>query len=164
MTLYEIDSQIKAIIDGAYDSVDENGEVEINMEDLESLLIDRRTKLENIALYIKNLDAEAAAIKAEEEALAKRRKRLENKADGLRFLMIGSIEANGDKEFSTARCSAKVKYTDRTEIDDIDAIPEEYIKIKTEKQADKTAIKKAIKAGETVNGARIVINKTVRIE
>lgn len=164
MTLYEIDSQIKGIIDRAYDTVDDNGEVEINFDELEQLQEDRKTKLENIALYIKNLESEAAAIKAEEENLAKRRKRTENKADGLRYLLISSISANGDKEFSTARCSAKLRNNERTEVDDISLIPEKFIKEKIERKPDLTEIKKAIKAGEEITGARIVTNTTVRIE
>lgn len=165
MTLYEIDSQIKGIIDRLYDEMDENGEVgEVDFSALEELKEERQKKLENIALYIKNLDAEADAIKNEEDNLAKRRKRLARRAEGLKYLLIKSITENGEKEFATARCSAKVRESDVTEIMDINLIPKEYLKEKVEVSADKTAIKKAIKAGAEVSGARVVVNKTIRIE
>lgn len=165
MTLYEIDSQIKGIIDRLYDEMDENGEVgEVDFSALESLNDERQNKLENIALYVKNLEAEAGAIKAEEENLSRRRKRLENKAKGLKFLLIRSITENGDKEISTARCSAKVRESIATEIMDINLIPKEFISEKVDISADKMAIKKALKSGEEVAGARLVVNKTIRIE
>lgn len=164
MTLYEIDNRIKAIIDGIYDSVDENGEVgEIDFTELEQLQEDRRTKLENIALYIKNTEAEAKAIKEEETKLATRRKRLENKAERLRALMITSMKEANDPELATARCKAKIKDNEVTLIEDLELIPDEYIKVTVEKKPDKTAIKKAIKAGQEVAGASLGINTTISI-
>ena len=163
-SLYEIDYQIKSIIDGIFDSVDENGEVmDPDFEALEALSAERKTKMENIGLYIKNVEAEAVAIKAEEENLAKRRKRLENKAERLRGLLIRSMTENNETDFSTARIAAKIKTTETTEILDIDQIPEEYIKVKTEYSADKTAIKKAIKAGAEIAGAAIKVNTKINI-
>ena len=164
-SLYEIDFQIKSILDSILDAVDENGEVmDPDFEALESLNEERKTKMENIGLYIKNIEAEATAIKAEEESLAGRRKRLENKAERLRGCLVRSMTANNEKDFSTARVAAKIKTTESTEILDIDQIPKEYIKVKTEYSADKTAIKKAIKAGEVVNGATIRVNTKINIE
>ena len=164
MTLYEIDNRIKAIIDGIYDSVDENGEVgEVDFTELEQLQEDRRTKLENIALYIKNTEAEANAIKEEETKLAARRKRLENKAERLRALMITSMKKANDPKLETARCKAKIKDNEVTLIEDFELIPDEYIKVTVEKKPDKTAIKKAIKAGQEVAGASLGINTTISI-
>jgi len=166
MTLYEIDSQIKGIIDRIYDSeLFEDGVVtEVDFEELRQLKEDRNTKLENIGLYIKNLDAEAAAIKTEEENLYKRRKRAENKAEGLRRLIINSLIESGEKEISTARMRARIRTSKKTEIVDLDSIPEEFVEVKTTKQPDKKAIKEAIEAGREIAGAQIVLNQTVRIE
>ena len=61
-TLYEIDTAIYSCIDP------ESGEV-IDTAQLDSLLMERSKKLEAVALWIKNLDSDAAAIKAEREAL-----------------------------------------------------------------------------------------------
>ena len=165
MSLYEIDSRIKAIIDGIYDAADENGEVteEIDFTELKQLQEDRKVKLENIALYIKNTEAEAKAIKEEEEKLEKRRKRLENRADRLRDLMINSMKESNEPEIETARCKAKIKDNEVTEILNEELIPEEYFKVKVNKAPDKTAIKKAIKAGTEVAGATLGIHTTITI-
>ena len=165
MSLYEIDSRIRAIIDGIYDAADEDGVVEeIDFTELKQLQEDRKTKLENIALYIKNTEAEAAAIKAEEEKLKARRERLENKAKRLREYVINSMKENKDEPLKTARCEVSIKDNEKTDITDLESIPEEFIKVKVEKNPDKTAIKKAIKAGQTVPGAQIIINTTLTIK
>lgn len=79
-TLYEIDAAIMDCVDT------ETGEI-IDEEQLNALLMERSAKLEGVALWIKNLDSDAAAIRAEREALEKRQKAAEKKqrpsADGL---------------------------------------------------------------------------------
>ena len=49
-------------------------------------------------------------------------------------------------------------------ITDIDSVPKEYIKIKTEVSADKTNIKKAIKTGQYIDGAELVTNINMQIK
>ena len=66
-TLYEIDAAISGCIDA------ESGEI-IDTERLDNLLIERSKKLEGVALWIKNLESDAAAIKAEKNALDRRMK------------------------------------------------------------------------------------------
>lgn len=70
-SLYEIDSNIKSILDSVLDQTDENGEftgdIESIYDSLNELQEAREAKMENIALYAKNLSAEALAIKNEEK-------------------------------------------------------------------------------------------------
>ena len=167
MSLYTIDREIQALIDSIYDSVDENGEVAIDLTALEELKAERQTKCENIALYIKNLDAEVAAIDAEIENLEMRKARLERKAEGLRGLLLNSMIANNDTELSSPRYRATIKKSETTEIVNKDLIPEQFIRVtipEPKRDPDKVAIKKAIKAGQDVAGARLVTNKKVKIE
>ena len=72
MNLYQIDAEILKVIDF------ETGEV-LDEDKLEELQMSKNEKIENILLYIKNLNADAEIIKAEEKALAERRKAKENK-------------------------------------------------------------------------------------
>lgn len=164
-TLYEIDSNIREIIDRIYaDELFDDGEItDADFTALEQLQADRKVKLENIALYIKNCEADALAIKAEEDALEKRRKRLERKAEGLKGLILRSMLATGDKELSSARFCAKIRSSKATQIIDETLIPKEYMVVKTSEQPDKTAIKKAIEAGIDVAGAQVVVNQKVNI-
>lgn len=165
MSLYEIDSRIKEIIDSIYDAADENGEVgEIDLTELKELQAARETKLENIALYAKNLAVEASAIKEEENTLSERRKRLESKCERLKAILINAMREDGNKKISSPRFEAVLRDSKKTEILDESLIPEEYIKTKIEKTPDKTAIKKAIEAGADVAGATVITNTTITIK
>lgn len=62
-SIYEIDQQIMQCIDF------ETGEI-VDAEKLNALQIEKDKKIEGIACWIKNLNAEAQNIKAEEQALA----------------------------------------------------------------------------------------------
>jgi chromosome segregation ATPase len=163
-SLYEIDRDIQAFIDGLFAMADENGEVDIDMDILEDLKEQRQTKLENIALYIKNLASEASAIKEEENSLSERRKRLERKCERLKGILVRSMTENNEKEISSPRYCAKIRDSKATEIYDDKILPPEYIVGKTTYAPDKTAIKKAIEAGNEVAGARIVINHNLKLE
>ncbi len=166
MTLYEIDYQIRQFLDNMMDAVDEEtGEVlDIDPSKLEELNEAREQKLENITLYIKNLDAEAKAIKEEEKNLKERRERAEKKAERLRNLLSDSILNAGDDHFETSRCSVTFRASDTVEIDDMDLIDEAYIKVVTDYKPDKTAIKKAIQAGIKIDGCHLESHNNIQIK
>lgn len=165
MTLYEIDNQIKEFVDKMFESVDEDGEVQdINPEDLEALNEARGQKIENIALYIKNLDAEIKAIKEEEGNLKTRRIRLENKADGLRMLLTSSMRLNDEEKFNTARCSVSFRKSEAVIIDDLDLIDPEFKTEVIDVKVDKSSIKKMLKNGEDISGAHLEERQNIQIK
>ena len=73
MNIYDIDKAIEACVDK------ETGEI-IDAEALDKLKMERDQKIENVACWAKNLEAEAKAIKEERMALAKRQLAAESKA------------------------------------------------------------------------------------
>lgn len=153
MKLYEIDQAIMDCIDM------ETGEI-INEELLNSLQMERDTKIENVVLWIKELKAEAEALKAEKMAFAERQKVAENKMESLKKWLAYAL--NGEK-FKTVRASVTFRTTDKVEIADIYKLDENYLRYK-EPEADKEAIKKAIKAGQEVAGATLVPSTSVIIK
>ena len=70
--LYEIDQEILDCIDM------ETGEI-LDLEKLTALQMERERKLEGVALWIKDLNAEAAAVKEEADKLTARKKSLYNR-------------------------------------------------------------------------------------
>lgn len=149
MTLYEIDSAIIGCMD------EETGEIiEGAMEELE---LDNIQKAENIALSIKNDAAMAKALKEEIDKLTQRLRTCNNGIDSKKKYLPYLL---GDKKLKTARVSVSYRNSESVTIDDLGSLTEEYIKI-PEPQADKTAIKKAIKAGKEVAGAHIETSKSV---
>lgn len=142
MTLWEIDQGIMACLDA------ETGEI-IDPEMLTALSMEREAKLENVACWIKNLRAEAAAIKTEKDALAKREKAAAKKAEDLENWLV---QALGGQAFNTAKCAVGFRKSSRVDVLDKSIIPEAFMKAKTEYSPDKNAIAAAIKAGQEVSG------------
>ena len=153
MKLYEIDQAIMDCIDM------ETGEI-VNEELLNDLQMERDAKIENVALWIKELKAEAEALKAEKLAFAERQKVTENKMESLKKWLAYAL--NGEK-FKTVRASVTFRTSDKVEIADIYKLDENYLRYK-EPEADKDAIKKAIKAGQQVAGATLVPSTSVIIK
>lgn len=156
MKLYEIDSAILEVIENDFSFDDETGEVFFTVDDLNALDMARNEKLEGCILFIKNCESEANAIKAEIAALQARMKRKQAAADRLREYVLYSMESMHDKTFETSKAYARVGYYQRVDVEDMDALPGEYVREKITTSPDKTAIKKAIKAGAEVKGARLV--------
>lgn len=107
MNIYEIDAAITAL-------VDENGEV-TDYEALDALQMERDRKIENVACWIKDLNAEAKAIREEELALAARRQSAEKRAERLKGYLDHVLQGS---RFDTARCSVKYRISMATVIED----------------------------------------------
>ena len=101
MNLYQINEVISVILEqGLYVDM-ETGEViaEDNLDDiLSQLQMAELDKLENLALYVKNLEAEAEAIRSEERALQARRKIKEKKAERISAYLLGYMQQTGKKK------------------------------------------------------------------
>ena len=165
MTLYEIDHAISEVVERAIDP--ETGEL-INEEAwarLEALQMDREQKLENVALWVKDLNAEAAAIKAEEDALKRRRQSAEKKADSLKGYLASAL--GGSEKFKTARVAISWRRSETAELlDGVDpvSLPLEYQRVKVSVEADKTKLKEALKAGKTIEGVELVERQNIQIK
>lgn len=153
MNLYQIDGMIQDALAMAVDP--ETGEInEEYMAALDALEMQRDRKIENIICLIKNFRAEAAAIKAEKEALQKRQKAAESRADSLARYLSNAL--NGERFTSprgavTYRKGTKVELNPGVTVYDIDT---HYIRMK-EPELDKTAIAKALKEGQAVEGVHL---------
>ena len=161
MNLYQINEAIYALVD------EETGEI-LNYEAFEALAMERDQKLENVALWYKNLTAEATAIREEEKNLAARRKACENKAERLKNYLSAALAGTN---FKTARVACSFRASTKLEIRDeatfIKTMEEakhfEFLKYKAP-EVNKTAITEAIKAGQVVEGAELVKNSNISIK
>ena len=158
MKLYEIDNAILECIDM------ETGEI-IDSEKLDALNMERDAKIENVACWIKDLKAEAEAIKAEKLALAERQKIAENKVDSLKKWVAYAL---GGQKFSTAKCAVSFRNTESVEVTEegLEALMKEHDELLTYKapEPNKKAIKDAIKDGLSVAGVQLVQNVSTIIK
>ena len=153
MTLFEIEQEILSCIDT------ETGEI-IDLERLNSLEIDRDRKIENIALWIKNLLADAEALKNQKQIFADRQKVAENKAESLKQYLNNYLAG---QKFSTDKVAISFRKSTAVNITDPLQIPKEYLKY-SDPTIDKAAIKKAIAQGSVVGGAEIVESQSIQIK
>ena len=151
LSIYQIDEAIM-------DCLNEDGEV-IDVERMNELQMEREQKIENVGLWIKNLTAEAEAIKAEEAALDKRRKASEAKAESLKRYLQNAL--NGQK-YNSARLSVSYRKSKAVHIIDPEKVPASYYEAKYE--VSKTAIRNAILEGQKVSGAELVENVSMVIK
>ena len=158
MTIYEINEEILNCIDL------ETGEI-IDIDRLNDLQLERDAKIENVACWIKELKAEAEAIKAEKLVLAERQRVAENKAESLKKWLAYALQ--GEK-FKTAKCSVSFRKTESVEVTDegLSNLMKEHDELLTYKapEPNKKAIKDALKDGLSVEGVRLECNTSVIIK
>lgn len=164
-SLYQLEKQYEAVIEGGFVFDEETGEVLFDAENLDELREALEDKLEACGLYLKNLNAEAKAIRDEEKALADRRKTIERKAERMSNYVLDCLldKIEGHK-LSTPRLSLSTRKSKRVGITDESAIPDDFTTVKTTIAPDKAKIKKAIEAGERVPGACIVEDYNLQLK
>ena len=160
--IYELNQQIAACIRFDDDHVvnTEDGEI-LDLEQFEALQMERDAKVENLACYIKNKRADAEAIYAEIDNLSKRAAALKKEAARCEAHLAGVLYG---ENFDSPRCKISWRKSEVCNVLSLDEIPEEFKRTKVTVDADRTAIKKAIKAGTVVPGAEIIqkLNMTLK--
>lgn len=154
MNLFELN---QAVRDFELEIDEETGEI-LNADALDFLELERDTKIENIALWIKNLKAEAEAVKKQKEAFYQREKALTNKAERLKEYLANNLM--GEK-FKTDRVVLSWRKSQAVEVDD-NFSDERFIKY--EPKISKSEIKDALKSGEVIEGARLIENNSLQIK
>ena len=161
MSIYKIDQAILSLVDP------ETGEI-TDWAAFEELQMERDAKVEAVALWYKNLVAEAKAIKEEEQALAERRKKLESMAETRKKYLEYAL--NGQK-FQTARCAVTFRKSTRVELEDPDKVikwaeangHKECVSYKAP-EANKTEIGKLLKGQVNVPGAVLVEGRSLTVK
>ena len=160
--LYEINQDILDCVDL------ETGEI-LDTEKLDALQIEREAKLEGVALWVKDLKAESAAVKEEADKLNARKKALDNKIDGLKNWLLMALD--GEK-LSTPRCKVYQTHNQRVVIDDEKALVDmfmtspfgvKFLRVK-EPEIDKIALKDSMKQGYEYEYAHLEETESVVIK
>jgi hypothetical protein len=143
--LYDIDQEILDCVDL------ETGEI-LDSEKLDALQMEREAKLEGVALWVKDLNAEAAAVKEEADKLTARKRALDNKIAALKMWLLMALDG---QKLKTPRCNVYQTHSQKVVIDDEKALidmfmsspfGEKFLRIK-EPEIDKNALKDSMKQG-----------------
>lgn len=125
---------------------------------LEGLAGTLELKAQNVAAFVRNLEATAEAIKTAEGGMAKRRKAIENRSSGIRKYLLDNMLRAGITKIECPYFTLSIqKNPPSVVIDNPEELPQHFMKIPEPPPPtpDKTAIASAIKGGESVPGAHI---------
>ncbi len=152
-SIYDINKAFQSLVDMVADG-------DLSQDDFQQALMElEQSKVEkcgNAICYLNMLKHGIEDMKSEEKRINTMRKALENRAKNLENAFAYVLKNMGDSEVITKYGMMKVrKNPPSVIIDDIAKIPTQYQHQKIEVTIDKVAIKKAINAGEKVDGAHI---------
>lgn len=145
---------------------DEEVDEEMVIGAFETATEDLTVKLENCCKYIKNIDAEIAGLKAEEERLYARRKAKENAVKRLKELMKLAMNTAGEKKLPCGTFTVSVQNNPPSVVMDeqyIENIPEDYLKYR-DPEIDRKKLKDHLEKGIAPEGiAHLEVSSSVRI-
>lgn len=150
--LYELSSDFAQLLDMA-----ENEEIDIDLisDTLESIEVGIEDKFENIAKLIKNLSGKSEMFKVEENRLKTRRTSMEKKTDWLKGYLLTSLELTKKTKVEAGTFVVrKQKNPQGVLVKDVINLNSKYVKY-GEPKADLKLIKEDLKAGVTVDGAEL---------
>lgn len=122
-------------------------------------------KIEGYYAVIERLNNNAALLRKEERRIKDRRQALEAAVTRLKSnalaLMAEHRNLTGERRLNTGRLTASIRTSKAVEVDDGATFAPEFMREEIRRSVDKIAIKAAIQAGETIDGARLVERESV---
>lgn len=145
----------------------ETGEMTDNSNQLaiwtDELTKDLKDKSANVIAVVRNQELTIEALDTEIERLKAMKDSIEKKLDKFKCYIKSAMVVNGIEKIETPIGNIKFTKSTAVEIYDEKLIDKKFIKIETKEKISKTDIKNALKAGEEVQGARLVENKNLKI-
>lgn len=167
--LFEISNDFAALFDQleSFEEIEDDTEraemQEAWFDTLTGIETEFEDKAENVAQYIKGLRKEAEDIREEEKVLAARRKTKEKRAESLTAYLMGCMKQIRREKIETAKCRLSIrKNAESVQCADEERLARdllamgrtELVRVKSP-ELDKTALKKALQAGEIISGAEL---------
>lgn len=156
LTLFQIASEYRKITDVLMDTQSDDQAI---ADTLEAERWPLEVKAQNYGFLIRNLQANATAMKEAEENMARRRKAAENRAQYMLDRLKTGMEIAGVTKLDFPEFSISIKKNPASvDIFEPGLIPAEFMStpLPPPLAPDKTAIKKAIADGQDVPGAKLV--------
>jgi hypothetical protein len=163
ITLYSAAEQVRELLD----QIDpETGELPEGFEQARALVA---AKSQACAAFILETEAQADMVEAHAKALLDRVKRARKRTDWLREYLRTHMAAAGIRSIKsddgTFAASLAIGRDEYVEVFDSAQLPQDYLReIPAKYEPDKTLIKRAIKDGYEVPGARLVVKDRLTLK
>ncbi|PED27276.1 ATPase [Bacillus thuringiensis] len=159
MRLYELTNNYNELQMMIEDGIDPSS-VEDTLQAIEESIQD---KAQNIALLIKNLEADTEAIKLEEKRLAERRKSVENNCKSLKDYLYQQMTLLEVKRIKGTIVTVGIQKNPASlDIAEDAVVPPEYM-IPQPAKVDKKSLLAAVKGGMQWDGITLTQGESVRI-
>lgn len=162
MNLYELTEQARILQEWAQDPETDAKTLADTMESLDGEIAD---KLEACAKVIKNLEADETALKAEAARLTEKARTARSGIDRIKKMMQTAMEQIGKKKIKGELFSFGIQKNPAAVVVDAEPrnIPADFL-IWQQPKVDKEKLKKALKAGEDLDGiAHLAQTESLRI-
>ncbi len=168
MKLYEITSEMRTLdelflscIDEETGEVKDDGVIDILEQELKLQL---QTKGAGIIKSFKNSEAMLNGVDEEIKRLQALKKSISNQINSRKEYIVRNMEMMGITKIETELGNLSLRKSKSVNIYDESLIDKKFIETETKEKISKTEIKKAIEAGENVQGANIVEKNSLNIK
>lgn len=122
-------------------------------------------KLEAMGSMLKNYQHMADACKAEKDKFARKQKTLENQISFIKERMIlPTLKAAKLEKVEAGVHKVSIRHSKACDVQDMSALPDDFIKVEERRTADKREILKRLKDGEQIPGAVLLENESIQIK
>jgi hypothetical protein len=162
LTIYQIEQSYNQL---AEELIDNGGEI---TPELSEALAITEEQLQNksvaYSFVIKQMDADVEIIDAEIKRLQAAKKQREKASEYLKERIKHAMDTFQIDEIKTPLVKINFRKSETVEVQDVNALPSLYKVVKVTEQADKAAIKAALKDGVEVTGCTIETHRNLQIK
>ena len=162
ISIYNIEQSYNQL---AEELIDNGGEI---TPELSEALAITEEQLQNksvaYSFVIKQMDADVEIIDAEIKRLQAAKKQREKASEYLKERIKHAMDLFSIEEIKTPLVKINFRKSETVEVQDVNALPSLYKVVKVTEQADKAAIKAALKDGFEVAGCTIATHRNLQIK
>jgi hypothetical protein len=162
LTIYQIEQSYNQL---AEELIENGGELTPSLEEALAITEEQlQNKSVAYSFVIKQMDADIDIIDAEIKRLQNLKKQREKASEYLKERIKHAMDTFQIDEIKTPLVKINFRKSESVEVDDVNALPAAFKVVKVTEQADKAAIKAAIKDGVEVTGCRIETHRNLQIK
>ena len=162
LTIYQIEQNYNQL---AEELIENGGELTPSLEEALAITEEQlQNKSVAYSFVIKQMDADVDIISAEISRLQNLKKQREKASDYLKDRIKHAMDTFSIEEIKTPLVKINFRKSETVEVEDVNLLPLSYKVVKITEQADKAAIKAAIKDGVEVTGCRIETHRNLQIK
>jgi hypothetical protein len=162
LTIYQIEQNYNQL---AEELIDNGGELTPELSEALQITEEQlQNKSVAYSFVIKQMDADIETIDAEIKRLQAAKKQREKASEYLKERIKHAMELFSIDEIKTPLVKINFRKSETVEVENVNALTSAYKVVKVTEQADKAAIKAALKDGVEVTGCRIETHRNLQIK